>query len=291
MTDPNGPDPSEPTGTSDDGPTPVRSGRRKMLAIVAAVVVVIVAIAVVGVLIVGLGEEKPDTDAAIRETVGDFYTYVQDGDLDKTKSLVCQQVIDVRYKEITGPQFAARERLAVTEAGRFAVDSFEEPNISGDRAMVTYTGHRSGGTGDEIGSERFSIGLRNIDGDWKVCKFPEPDEETQEKMRTAGDKAEVRAALTQYYQVANEGNRRDVAFAVCTELQSALLSLSAQEWEEMVDPANVATIESIEDIQLAGESAKVTLTEKTASGSTVVTWTVNRELSLWKPCKIQIVES
>ncbi|MBJ8345121.1 hypothetical protein [Antrihabitans sp. YC2-6] len=287
MTQPNGP---EPTGTPADPTAAVRVGRRKVLAILATVVVVILAVAIVGALLVGSSDDRPSADSAIRETVDDFYTFVQDGDLDKTKSVVCQQVVDIRYREITAPQFAAREKLAVTEEGRFVVESYDEPNISGDRATVTFTGRRSGGAGDEIGTERFTIGLRNTDDRWQVCKFPEPDEETRQKMQLADDKAEVRAALDQYYEVANEGKQRDVVFAVCVELQSALLSLSPEEWAEMVDPQNVATIESIDDIQFVGESAKVTLTEKTASGSTVVLWTVNRELSLWKPCKIQVVE-
>lgn len=266
-----------------------RTRRSRTLAIVAAALIVVVIAAVVGVVLIASDDDAPNADEAIRDTVENFYTYTQDGDLDKAKSVVCDQIVQTRFKTITAAQYTAKHKLEVAEFGRFEIDSIDETTVSGDRATVTYTGHSSGGTTEDIGAQRYTAGLRDVDGDWRICKFPAADADTQEKMRIADDKSEVRAAIERYYAVVDEGNREDVLLATCAELQNALASMTDADWQQMIDPANVATIESIDDIQLAGESAKVTLTERTPQGATVVTWTIIRELTLWKPCRIQIV--
>jgi ketosteroid isomerase-like protein len=280
---------SEPhTGSATEraGPPPRR--RKGLIAIIAAAVVLVVAsIAVGALLLLRPAKGQPNAADKIRTVVGQFYDYVQGGDLAKTKTVVCDEIIKNRYGTTTDAQFAAKHKASVEETGRFTVDQFEDVKVSGDRAMVTYTGHNTGGNGADVGAERLTIGLRNVGESWKVCKFPAADSATEAKKRQAADKAEIRSAIERYYELVKKGNRKEVAFSVCSELARGIMQIPDDQWNSLKDDDE--TIKSIDDITIQGESAKVTLTESTKKGSTVATWTVDREISLWKPCAVKIV--
>jgi hypothetical protein len=284
--------PGEPQSQAEEPPTPPpgsrKSNRWKVIAIVAAIVVVIASAATSAYFLLKPSEEKATPQSEITEVIKTYYASAQDADVAKFKTTVCAPLAEFALKNKTDGQIKALAKQSVDVDGRYVVEQVQDIKISGDRATAVELGHSQGGRLEEIGQQRHTVGLNKLEGAWKICNRPADDPATAEKKDLAKDKSNARKAVEDYYQKRTAGDRDAVILATCGDLRDRYKKQDSKAFADEIK-RSPETLKSIDEVDLMGAAAKVTVTID-AGGPSVRLITLSEEAYRWKLCKIAVLE-
>jgi hypothetical protein len=155
-----------------ESPKPPPQQRRSWGWVVAVVLVIaaLVAIAVLGtVLLTRDSKPKVSQEEMVRNTIEEFDTAIQNGDLAKLRSITCgsKRDIYVKYDDKTWAEI--QERVAAAKQYP-VVASIDEVVVNGDHAEANVTAFMA--YAPETRSTR-SFDLEFRDDQWKVCQAPQ----------------------------------------------------------------------------------------------------------------------
>ncbi|WP_433684493.1 Rv0361 family membrane protein [Nocardia sp. CA-119907] len=262
-------------GAPTDRSTPSRRGRR-------AVVIGAVSLLVLGG--VGAGAyfpvrahlDRPTAEDHVRAAVRSATDALQDGDIGRLRSAFCAEYSE-QLAQFSPGQFAALTRLDNSKNGRYTIDAFDTVEVSGDRARATVSGHVDRG---DIGVQHTSFALTRINDDWKLCKWPEDDPATKARQEQAAAEQAVRDVVTKFYDaVADRDRERLVALSDGPVAQS-IAGASPDQFARTL--RSWGTLESVDEVVIRSDSAKVTVTGKDRDGRYVAELTLQRIFGEWK---------
>jgi len=151
---------------------PPRPGRHRSWGLVLALILVIAALAAVAVLgtvwLTHKASSKASQEELVRETIQEFDTAVQKGDLPKLRGITCGTTRDdyVHYPDkdwaTTYPRIAAAKQYPV-------VASIDQVVVNDQHAEANVTSFMA--YAPQVRSTR-SFDLRFLDGRWKICEGP-----------------------------------------------------------------------------------------------------------------------
>ncbi|MEU0505306.1 hypothetical protein [Nocardia sp. NPDC005998] len=256
-------------------PAPRRRGRR-------AVVIGVVSLLVLAGIGAGtyfpvrahLG--RPTEEDHVRAAVRSATAALQDGDIGQLRSAFCAEYSE-ELSQFSPGQFAALIRLDNNKNGRFTIDAFDTVEVSGDRARATVSGHMDRG---DIGAQHTSFALTRINGDWRLCKWPEDDPATKARQEQAAAEQAVRDVVTKFYNAVADRDRERLAALSDGPVAQTIVGTPPDQFARTL--RDWGTLESVDEVVIRSDSATVTVTGKDRDGRYVAELTLERIFGEWK---------
>ncbi|WP_433192439.1 hypothetical protein ACQP1G_27440 [Nocardia sp. CA-107356] len=264
-----------PPGAPPHPPTPSRRGRRAV-AIGAVSLLALGGIGAGAYFSVRAHLDRPTEADHVRAAVRSATDALQDGDVGRLRSTFCAEYSE-ELAQFSSGQFAALVRFDNDKNGRFTIDGFDTVEVSGDRARATVSGHMDRG---DIGMQHTSFALTRINGDWKLCKWPEDDPATKAKQEQAATERSVRDVVTKFYNAVEDHDREQLAALSDGPVAQSIVGASPDEFTRTL--RRWGTLESVDEVVIRSDSAKVTVTGKDREGSYVAELTLHRIFGEWK---------
>lgn len=222
---------------------------------------------------------SPETE--IRQSFDAFTESAQKGEFNLFKNAVCSKTRQASFANVTDSAFSSSARETVAEVGWYVVDWYDEVKISGNNADITVSGHREGGTADDVGMERKTASLVLEDGSWKVCTLPTDDPETRFKREQAKSTSAIQSSIVNFYTAVGAQDLPAAKLLLCREQQG----LDAAEFDTVAGLIG-QSIASFDEIEVNGASGKAKVTTTGPNAILSVAFGLSREDDAWKVCAI-----